>query len=636
MEGYQTFFGADSRILVWIIAQVHLLFAAFVLAVPVFAVSVEAIGVKLGDKRFDKLAHEFTKLLSTAFSMTAATGGILAFSLFSLYPEFMRYMSNIFHSAMFIYSLLFIGEGFSLYFYYYSWDRLQNNKALHLSVGALLNLFGIALMMIGNSWTTFMMAPSGIDHETGKFIGTTWQATTNFLWHPLNIHRFIANIVLGGFVCGAYAAVKYMGCKTQEEKAHYDWMGYIGNFVGIGAMIPLPFAGYFLGREVYSASPVMGNIMMGGRFSWTFIVQAVLIGILFLGANYYLWAGMERIKGAERYTKFIKYLNGILVFCFAVWLTPHNLPLSGEERSLIGEQYHIISKYFGVMAAKNAVVNLMIVTTFFSFLLYRRANKGKTIPFTLQAGSGKYISILIAMCFTLFMTIGYALSVFAADVEADVKPYLNTLSICLFIQAAFIVGAVCLTFINKGKIGQGILFGSTIGMAVMYLGYYGFVLMKNANLGLRYLSVSQVTIVLTCLIMNAVIDVGIFRKAEATEIEWGKMHKRSQYALILLCVLIVMTMGLMGYVRSGLREDWHIYAVLRDTSPWAFTPTLFNMTTVVSLVTMIFFGLVSILFWLSGLAERKELHVGKKALGLDTSLEHVTATTNGGTQIKME
>lgn len=607
MEGYNTFFGADSRILVWIIAQIHLLFAAFVLAVPVFAVSVETLGALNGQKKMDDLAHEFTKLLSAAFSMTAATGGILGFSLFCLYPDFMKYMSNVFGPAMFIYTLLFIGEGFSLYFYYYSWDRLQNNKPLHIGVGVLLNLFGVSLMMIGNSWTSFMMSPSGIDPETNMFVGTVWEATSNFLWNPLNIHRFIANIVLGGFIAGAYAAVKFMGSKTEEEKAHYDWMGYIGNFVGIGAMIPLPFAGYFLGREVYSASPVMGNIMMGGRFSWTFIVQAILIGVMFLGANYYLWSGLDRVKQADRYRKYVKYINGVIVFCFAVWLTPHNLPLTGEERSLIGEQYHIISKYFGVMAAKNAVVNLMILATFCSFLLYRRAPKGNIVPVSKQTGNkGMHIAMAVCTAFTLFLSVGYGFSIMGADVDGAVKAYLNPISICLFIQAALIVVSVVLTYYNWGLTAQVMLFCSTIIMAVMFMGYYGFVLMKNANLGLRYLSVTQVTLVITCLIQCAVIDAMYFNKAENYKIEWGKMHTRSQFSLILLCVLMILTMGLMGYVRSGLREDWHIYAVLRDTSPWGYTPTLFNMTWVVGLVTLIFFGLTSMVFWLSSLQGKKD------------------------------
>ena len=37
---------------------------------------------------------------------------------------------------------------------------------------------------------------------------------------------------------GAYAAVKFLGSKSEEERAHYDWMGYVGNFIGVGALIP--------------------------------------------------------------------------------------------------------------------------------------------------------------------------------------------------------------------------------------------------------------------------------------------------------------------------------------------------------------------------------------------------------------
>ena len=49
----------------------------------------------------------------------------------------------------------------------------------------------------------------------------------------------------------------------------------------------------------------MGITMMGGFMSWLWIIQAILIGILFLGSNYYLWLGMERIPGSERYRKYV-------------------------------------------------------------------------------------------------------------------------------------------------------------------------------------------------------------------------------------------------------------------------------------------------------------------------------------------
>src|SRR4051812_33829425 len=50
---YRTFPMVGSRVAIWVVAQLHLLFAAFVLAVPIFAIIVEAIGYKTGDLRYD-------------------------------------------------------------------------------------------------------------------------------------------------------------------------------------------------------------------------------------------------------------------------------------------------------------------------------------------------------------------------------------------------------------------------------------------------------------------------------------------------------------------------------------------------------------------------------------------------------
>ena len=608
-DEYRNFFGIDGRLVVWIISQLHLMFAAFVLAVPLFVVIIEAIGARTNQIKFDNLAREFTKLLSTAFATTAALGGLLAFALYGLYPGFMRYMTGVFHPYMFAYALCFFGEVFFLYAYYYSWDLLKTGtgKWVHIFLGVMLNLFGTALMMMANSWATFMMAPAGIDMKTGAVLDRT-AAFCNFLWMPVNIHRIIANVAFGGFVVGAYAAVKFMGSKTEEDKAHYDWMGYIGNFIGLAAFIPLPFAGYYLGREIYSASPVMGNIMMGGAFSWTFIIQAILIGMLFVGGNYYLWNGMGRIKGAERYTPYIKYINIVIFFCFAVWLTPHNLPLSGEERALIGEQYHPFSKFFGVMAAKNAVVNLLILATFFSFLLYRRANKGQTMPFK-SHGNAARITLIITVGLTVMYLIWYSMGLKGQDLNETIKPYINPLLTCIKIQIGAIIAALFLTFANRGKLAQTLLFVVTISISVIYFWYYGFVVMEKANMILRFLSVTQVSIVISTLIVNTVIDVFLFKNAkEVGGIQWGKIPYRAQYALLLLCVAIVTLMGLMGFIRSGLRMNWHIYGFMQDKSAGAFTPSIAYMGWVVSLIVFLFLALVAVVFWLATLGDKKKKH----------------------------
>ena len=59
-------FLVTSRVAIWITAEVHLMFAAFMLGVPMFAVVVEYVGMRSGEKRYDDLedgqvlAHHIT------------------------------------------------------------------------------------------------------------------------------------------------------------------------------------------------------------------------------------------------------------------------------------------------------------------------------------------------------------------------------------------------------------------------------------------------------------------------------------------------------------------------------------------------------------------------------------------------
>ena len=623
---YRNYFGIDSRLVIWIVSQLHLLFAAFVLGVPIFALVTEYIGHRSGQPRFDQLAHDFTKLLAAAFSTTAAFGGLLAFSLFALYPTFMSHLSDVFSPTYAWYGLLFFAEAFTMYFYLYSWDRLRGaRKKWHLLAGGLLNLFGVAVMLIANSWVSFMMSPplaeleaetgavlsSGLNPRTLEWTGTLWEAINNPLWTPLNIHRFIGNIAFGGFIVGAYAAVRFLNSKDEQTRAYYDWMGYMGNFIGVAALIPMPFAGYYIGREVYSYSAVMGNNMMGGTFSWTFIMQAILIGALFIGANFYLWSGMSRIPGSERYSKYIKWLDVVLIVCFAIWMTPHNLPLTPSEQAIIGGQFHPTLKFLGLMAAKNAVINFIIVATFLSFLIYRRGNKGDRVPVSRQGGGSKVI------LFAAFAIVGLVLGWYASvllrlepsqlDLSPEKSVYFRLPGYLLVAQILAGAVAVGLTLRNRGVLGQLVYLGATVINSVLILGPYGFVVMTQANPFLRNIAVAQWLITMSSLLFVTALDIVLLRGAkEIGAIQWGKMSGRSQYALILLVVGVVILMSLMGFIRSGLREDWHIFGVLRDTSEGAFTPSMAVMARVIAGIVAAFVALVGFVFWLAGLGEQGE------------------------------
>jgi cytochrome bd-type quinol oxidase subunit 1 len=297
-----------------------------------------------------------------------------------------------------VYCVLFLLETATLYLYWYGWDSMQGTrKGLHLFLGFLLNVFAFFIMIVPNSWATFQASPVVIA-EGGSMWAKAWAATWNPTWWPVNVHRLIANVVLGGFICGAYAGLKYLMAQNQEERVHYDWMGYVGNFIGVFGMLPLPFAGYWLMREVYQYNQQMGITLMGGFLSWLFILQAMLIGILFLGANYYFWMGiMYRIPGSEaRYRKPILTMLVILLVCLGVWMTPHSLVASLEEARKMGGTHHPLLGVFGVMSAKMTVANLMILVTFMSFIMYWRAGKQETATWAKAAKVGQGVILGLA------------------------------------------------------------------------------------------------------------------------------------------------------------------------------------------------------------------------------------------------
>ncbi len=536
---YPQIAGVNGRIVVWLVAQLHLWFAAFVLAVPIFVFIIEAIGMASRDRRYDDMAYEFIKVSITAYSLTAILGGLLVFSLVAFYPDLFGYISTIFRESMFYYALLFFAESACLYIYYYGWHWLQGGfrKWVHLTIGLLLNAVGTTLMFLANAWLTFMMSPAGVD-AAGVFSGDMWEAMHNFLWNPINLHRMIANVAFGGSIVGAYAAYKFLSATNQAEKAHYDWMGYTANFIAISALLPLPFAGYYLAAEIYAYSQQMGITLMGGIFAWLFIIQAVLIGVLFLAANYYLWCGMGRSEGAARYNRYIKYLAIVMVAAFLVWFTPHTLVLTNEELKMLGGPYHKYLGPLGIMPAKNTAVNLMIVATTLSFLIYRRANKIPVVSWT-AAGNAVLVAIFTAGILNIFF----------------------------------------------------------LGI---YHGYFTNTVYKVAA------SIPQVLTTLLLIVVSFAMDSVMYRGArEVAPLRWGRVPERSQYALFLLAVAFTWLMGLMGYIRSGIRQHWHVVDIMRDNSPDAFTPTLGYAANVVSVGTIIFLAMVLFVFWLSQVSSQK-------------------------------
>ena len=71
----------DNRIIIWFVTQQHTYFGGFVLALPIFCLLIEVIGLMMRDReaasRYDRVARDFLQVSLLAFSMTAMAGAVM-------------------------------------------------------------------------------------------------------------------------------------------------------------------------------------------------------------------------------------------------------------------------------------------------------------------------------------------------------------------------------------------------------------------------------------------------------------------------------------------------------------------------------------------------------------------------------
>jgi hypothetical protein len=294
-----------NRTAVWIVAQLHTLLGAFILGAPMFIVMAEWLGYRKQDPRYDRMARELTKISVVLFSMTALTGGLFIFVLLAAYPHFTTWFINQFYLVFaVIYPSLFIVGTIVLYAYFYTWDAWKGEKkGRHIALGVLLNLLCLVTMFVINGPTSFMNTPvkgEGVSPMEALAAATLWDKIANTSWMPLNLHRIDGNVAFGGFVAGLIAAYMYTGAQSREERAYYDWMGFVGNLIAVGAMLLQPFTGLLLAYEMCDYDFSFCPYMMADQLSMFFEMQGAIVGVMFLGCNYYAWLSLRRIEGIEQ------------------------------------------------------------------------------------------------------------------------------------------------------------------------------------------------------------------------------------------------------------------------------------------------------------------------------------------------
>jgi cytochrome d ubiquinol oxidase subunit I len=330
------------------------------------------------DFKFERLAHEVTKVIGFAYSFTALSGGLFLFVMLVIYSDFISYLVASFPVLfMIVYPTLFILETIVMYIYVYSWDPLNKSdkKGRHIVLGVVLNVLGLSLLVALDGPTTFMQTPPvPLDQLTNI---SEWSKVTNAGWMPLNYHRLVGNGTFGGYMVCVIGAYMYLWSEKQEEREYYDWVGYIGNIIGVAIMIPLPAMGYIFVKEIYQYDATIGMYIMSDRESMFMLVQGLLVGTMFSMSNIYMWVSMKRIDNAERFFPAMKFGFVLIVIAATIWFTPRRffatmMPEPGMDAAMVLPDN---LAFLALMISKNTAAFALVTVTFVNYIFYTIATK---------------------------------------------------------------------------------------------------------------------------------------------------------------------------------------------------------------------------------------------------------------------
>ncbi|MEO5657975.1 MAG: cytochrome ubiquinol oxidase subunit I [Nitrospiria bacterium] len=366
----------ESRVIIWVLAQQHLYVGAFILGV-LFLVTLSE-GWALVSRREEapwarRAAQEMLRLVILAIAVGALSGALLLAGLWLWYPGLSHYLAAVFRPSVLFYGVLVVSFNLTAIRYYYSWPTEESDRRWdHLALGVFANILGVALVLVANSWSAFMMAPSGIDAQ-GRFLGSDWAVLNGALSLPLAVHRLSGHIVFGGAVIAAYAAYHALASTSAERKAYYDWMGCAALIVALISLFTIPFGGYWFHREIYGYRQQMGITLLGGLLAWHGIILVTLLAIIIMLITYYFWQRIDAQDGGNRFAHQAKYVFLVLALGLVVYVTPHTLVMRAAQLEAIGGQQHPVVGHFGVESAKQGAVNLMLIATAWSALVWWRS-----------------------------------------------------------------------------------------------------------------------------------------------------------------------------------------------------------------------------------------------------------------------
>ncbi len=359
-----------KNVVIAVLVQSHILFAAFIIGAVLIAATSEYLGMVTKQNNYERFARNLARFVVLLFASGAALAITFVLALVTLFPVFFSILQNIFFWVFLVEAFMFLGQIIIVYAWYNVWDKLAYRKSLHVVFGFVAGFFGLMAMTMIDAVASFMLTPAEVESQS-ELVARSFLNQTMV---PLNMHRFVGNFSYAGFLIAGWGAWRYLRTTREDEREYYDWMGHFGLLWGFGFLIMQPVIGYGYLKGIRESAPEGFNVIMLGDKSWVFNLLVIWIAVMTIASTAYFVHKLRfTVKPMETLRKLAVGALGFTALFTILNIIPNDLDLvpqiglvflDGEGTEVpLGSMYPW--KYIGL-------IGLMIVG-FFVITLYLRA-----------------------------------------------------------------------------------------------------------------------------------------------------------------------------------------------------------------------------------------------------------------------
>jgi cytochrome d ubiquinol oxidase subunit I len=539
-DDYGTFGGFQSRTIIWVLAQQHNFLGGFVLGVLVLITLLELRGILMRNREAAQRDDEI------AFELLGIVLLVLSLAAIS--------------GGVLLFGLLSFYPGLMRYF-------VTVLRSILFFYGTLLIFVSLTVYLYYLTWNRMKSGNSKWVHASIGLLSNTFGLLLMFFANAWTTFMISPS--------GVDDRGRYLG-NSWRVIHNTLWMPFnIHRFFGDILFGSAVVAGYAAYRTMTAKSPDdkarydrMGSVAF----------LAVVLSFLILPFGGYM---LKREIYAYRQQMGMTLSGGLLAWLFILLVD-----LIGCL--FIGMNYYLWQRIDlspgGERYGKQAKIVLLVLTV--CFLVYLTPHTIVMTPAELKAMGGAQHPI-----------VGNYGTMSAKNTAANIMILTTVWSLLVWWKCRYRITQ------SADRLGSVLLGALFLGGAanIIYLGIYGYFIPANVRIGL---SVPMALSTLTVIVLGSLITLWHIRGGERATSPWKPVSNLGNYALLFIAVAVTWINGVAGYIRSSVRLHWHVTEILRDNSPWAFTNPIGYVGNIVSLNVLLFWSMISIIFWLVRLKDR--------------------------------